>query len=666
MKQRLGLSFFTVALASAGSEEPKNPAGQVVNLLQDLKAKIEKDGEVDDKDYEKYKCWCQDVQASKAAFIEEQTKKIERLSVEIEDGHLQDKKLEVEIEEVEKEEKANVQSSKDGTKNRQGAASQRLKEKKVNEDTLVGLHTVEQTLKGNPSAGGGRSNMVLGMISDQYTTTADEEETSSKVEAKAQANYDGWLTDMKAELGLLQTTEREKKTEEAHTEEEVADDTEMKDDTEEQKKADKAFLKEAEQSCADRAREYNERSQLRLVELGGVNKALEILDANREKFVKPSFLQIESHSSGSGFFTGALEAFNSLKAAVTRSESHRLALVSQRLKTTDTSSGAAKDILKTIDQLMETVRAEGVADTKKKDHCIEEYYKIAKKSKQLGFLVERSAVHIDKLSKRTESLNADLAKTVEELGGVEKDVSEITGFRKQENAVYLSNKADNQMAIEVLKETHAALEEYYKKHADTKPAALIQYDPSKLSKDRKDLKQKEHKYTLTDKNEEKGASDAILSLIDRVSDNLKNEMETAKQAEEKAQSEFEAQEKTLLTTKKALERKSTGISNMKVEALEKQQVEETTRDTSERELMTESQYKESIQKDCDWIISKFDLRVKRREAEMEGLSNARTLAGLINADSASSVDSSGSFVQHMATEADVQKHGSLMHYLLGR
>ena len=53
-------------------------------------------------------------------------------------------------------------------------------------------------------------------------------------------------------------------------------------DTEEQVKADAAFLKEAEKSCAARKGEYLNRTELRSIELGGINKGLEILDTKRE------------------------------------------------------------------------------------------------------------------------------------------------------------------------------------------------------------------------------------------------------------------------------------------------------------------------------------------------------------------------------------------------
>ena len=90
------------------------------------------------------------------------------------------------------------------------------------------------------------------------------------------------MTDMKEQLNILESKKSDEEKEEVETEVEIAEDTETKVDTEEQVKADAAFLREAEKSCAARKGEYLNRTELRSIELGGINKGLEILDTKRE------------------------------------------------------------------------------------------------------------------------------------------------------------------------------------------------------------------------------------------------------------------------------------------------------------------------------------------------------------------------------------------------
>jgi chromosome segregation ATPase len=64
----------------SAAKETESPVDKVVELLADLKAKIEADGRTEQALYDKYACWCEETTARKATAIEEGKSQIESLS----------------------------------------------------------------------------------------------------------------------------------------------------------------------------------------------------------------------------------------------------------------------------------------------------------------------------------------------------------------------------------------------------------------------------------------------------------------------------------------------------------------------------------------------------------------------------------------------------------
>merc|ERR1719395_382717 len=63
--------------------ELESPVTRVVQLIRDLKSKIEADGKAEQKVYDKFACWCEETTARKAAAIEDAKASIEALSKSI-------------------------------------------------------------------------------------------------------------------------------------------------------------------------------------------------------------------------------------------------------------------------------------------------------------------------------------------------------------------------------------------------------------------------------------------------------------------------------------------------------------------------------------------------------------------------------------------------------
>merc|ERR1712205_159063 len=91
----------------------------VVELIQELKAKIEADGKAEQKVYDKFACWCEKTTARKAGAIEEAKTSIEELSEKVLNLKGKTATLKAEIAQLEKDIAGNIDGAKEATTIRQ-------------------------------------------------------------------------------------------------------------------------------------------------------------------------------------------------------------------------------------------------------------------------------------------------------------------------------------------------------------------------------------------------------------------------------------------------------------------------------------------------------------------------------------------------------------------
>jgi hypothetical protein len=471
------------------------------------------------------------------------------------------------------------------------------------------------------------SGSVLGVLDHAYQDDAMAEESLSKHDSTLLTTFERWHTDMAKDFNSLDKDKRSKTKEDNEVRAEIAEDLEMKINTEEQRKADEAFLAEAELSCANRKVEYNNRTKLRNDEMAGVNKAIEILDSQRELLSTtfkgmPSFLQMRSTQSQAS--TARARAFATLRLKARRTRSLRLAGLAAQVQEALPSTGF-EEVLAKVDEMMTKIKTEAKTDTKKKDYCKKEYQVIAKKSNQLSFLMRKSTNAITQLESRIAQLKDDKEAAQAEKADIEADLNKSLKLRLAENAAFKKAKADDELAISVLQNTSAALSKYYEDYAKNNKASLLQSDPSKLSDERQKLKNEENKYALTHDLSQENAASSVLALMTRIIENLNTEIKDGMEDEKKAQLEYESIRDKALASKSKLEDKVTNIDERISARDTSKRAETATKDDAETDLKEQNDNKASISEECEWLYKNFDDRVNTREAEMDGLVRAKAL-----------------------------------------
>jgi len=312
-----GLPMFTIA--------EDNAVTRVVKLLEDLKARIEKDGESEQAMYDKYACWC-----------EESTKKTSLEITEVKDlltttGNTILKlkgsvaTLASEIKGLAQDIKENEKKQAEQTSIREKENTAFMAEKVELESAISALAKAIMVLK---AATGGdsflqastwtnamlevvskiaeasshvklsdsqisflaeasshkgsnsyapQSATIQGILSDMYSTFSNNLQTSTADEAKAHRNYEDLMATYQQELSTLQETVVKKEQQKAEDELQLSDATQTYADSEKRLKAEVELFDAMKASCEEKTSAWSKRSALRTTELEGIAKAHEIL-----------------------------------------------------------------------------------------------------------------------------------------------------------------------------------------------------------------------------------------------------------------------------------------------------------------------------------------------------------------------------------------------------
>jgi len=493
------------------------------------------------------------------------------------------------------------------------------------------------------SHGGSRyapqSATIQGILKDMYETFVTDLESATMTEATQNREFETFISIKAEELAELEEVKATKEAEKAEAEAGLAETTQSYDDTDMQKKADIEFFDATKAACDAKHKEWVIRDDLRTEEMEGIAEALKILtsDEAREMFAKsiqpgqgsnqmaaPSFLQVDNADTNSATMKAA-RAFSELKKQASKTHSLRLARVAALLRTS--KAGHFEAVIKAIDEMIATLKEEGMADQNKRDQCIDEYKNTDSVIAETKWLIEKNQAKIDKLQSLIDKHTVTKEETIAEIAATEEEIKEMKATRDAEHQAFLQAKSDDTAAIALLESATEALTKFYKKNeldmgdiqASVK-ASLIQKHKQpefEVSADQAP------EATFSDSGSRKGESKGIVSIMTMIKQDLEMEIKNGQEAEAATQLEFEAQLKAAeqlvadLTQKK--ENLETEIARLEGEKSD----EHKTKKANEKDLNSEETYRKKITPDCDWIIGAFTQRAQKRTAEMDGLAQAK-------------------------------------------
>merc|ERR1719375_2185280 len=365
-------ALLAVGVHPAGASN-QSPISRVVELIQELKAKVESDGKAEQKTYDKFACWCEKTLARKAAAIDAAKETIEKTQKEIIELKGKLGELGATIAQLEKEIAENEEARKEATEIRDKEHEDYVAEKTEAEQCIGAL---EQAIKVLTGAGTKKAletlqeaellSVVAGVrgvlrrvpaehqISENDLKTVqdfvanpdryvkkegfsgaqvsqnpfgDYAPASTQIQGILKGMYDSFTGDLekanaeeadkqKAFEELMGTKLQEYETLVATLETKQKE----KADAEKQLADDKVLLEETKAACKAKAAEWAERTRLRTEELQGMAKAIEILTSDEAKATfeasATTLVQLSSQVEDKAQAKVRSEAYAKLKALV--------------------------------------------------------------------------------------------------------------------------------------------------------------------------------------------------------------------------------------------------------------------------------------------------------------------------------------------------------------
>jgi len=319
-----------------------SPVEKVVELIEELKAKIEADGANEQKLYDKFACWCETTTARKADAIDDGKALIGKTTTEILTLKGAIAVLASEIAELQAQIAEANEAMAKATKIREKENSDYQEEKAYMETTLSSLHAAIQVLSGagtkkmmllkaasmvrsailgspkldvltpekqrlmksffeDPVAlvqepvdyydqkaqakasYSPQSATIMGILKDMYDTFSADLEKSNSEESAKQKGFEDLIAEKEKQVADWTADMTSKEGQKAEKATMLSEAEELLAATQAQLKVDEDFFATARDSCKAKSDEWDERQRLRTEQLDGINKALEILTSDEAR-----------------------------------------------------------------------------------------------------------------------------------------------------------------------------------------------------------------------------------------------------------------------------------------------------------------------------------------------------------------------------------------------
>merc|ERR1719191_701572 len=481
-----------------------------------------------------------------------------------------------------------------------------------------------------------QSATVTGILKDMYDTFAADLEKANGEESKFQKAFEDHIAVLEKSTSDLKREIVELQAESAAKSQALSEDEATLAATMDQKETDESIFSSTRDQCKAKSDEWDERGRLRTEQLSGINKALEILTSNdaRDTFQEATGNRVVDNFGSEGVDVAFLQvdqkkepreqAFLVLRQLSKGTSNLRLARLAAAVRAT--SGGHFDDVIAKIDDMIQKLKDEGHDDVVQRDWCIkEQHFNEDTKSRK-----EYDISQLEAKILRTEKAKADMLKkqdkTREQLQELKDMFAEATTDRAAESAEYTKAKSDDTMAISLLADAIAAISAYganndvflqVKKSTKKQPVFEVSEDQAPDA-------------SFSSKDNEKGAQDAIISMMTQIKENLENEVALADKAEDKAIVDHETLTKEVEKQEDQYDKYIIELDNLMAEATTEIERLTDAKTKTEEERDATVQYLAEIKPNCEWIKGAFTLRANARAKEHKGLLEAKAiLAGAV-------------------------------------
>jgi len=372
--------------------------------------------------------------------------------------------------------------------------------------------------------------------------------------------------------------------------------------TKKTKAADEEYSTSLKMECETAAREWGERQASAKEEMQVIEKAKEILVSGVKALV-----QVSSHTKSRRWG----EDDEQVTSAETREDTIRVKLGSFLKKLARqqksfalaqlASVSAADPFVKIrglIEEMISKLVAEAQEEATQKAFCDEEMGKSKASKEEKEGLVEKHSSRLEEAESRTAQLTESIKQLEAEIAEIDKSQTEATKLRGEEKAAYDVASKDFRDSAEAVARAIAVLKNYYE------GAALVQVARPKFGSAKGD------------------AGGSIISILEMAQEDFTTLLAEAEETEDVAVESYEklTQENAVARASKEAEAKAAASELKSLKVTIENSKEDKASTTAELDAIIA--YIEKLKPQCESKVMSYAERKAAREAEIEGLKNA--------------------------------------------
>jgi hypothetical protein len=466
---------------------------------------------------------------------------------------------------------------------------------------------------------------VLGVINQTLQDYQGDYAAAKAEEEQKVADHQKMMDTLSQEFVQLTKSLNEQTSRQGDNGKQLADAKALKAETELSVKANQKLLTETQDGCAKKADDFAARSKLRKQELQGISEALVVLtseNANKtfaaqavagKSFAQVSFLQMSQGDIRH-------KAYLSVKALATRYQSLSLAKLAVQVK----NSGHFDAVIRSIDKQIVALRAEEQKDVEHRDRCQDQIAKSLSLIQDLNNSIATASTKLAKLAAEGKDVQNELALVKAEINKSTIEIQQRTLNRQKERDANLVALKHDKEALEILRQATVTITDFYKKNKSPKvKISMIEAQPKSNAPDA----------GFADANY-KGSQDGangVISLMKMIEEDMIRDMQAAQDSDQKADEQYQkdyAALKDKLDSQKAIQASSEKALG---ELTEKVADRNSFLTGTNKDKASEENNQAVLQRDCAWVRSNFDSRRTKRQAEIDGLQEAKSLLAEGNA-----------------------------------
>jgi hypothetical protein len=645
------VSVVSVFAAAAVAAEVKSPVTKVVQLLQGLAAKVNREGEVEQNEYETLVMYCEDNAKSLQHSLKNSAEKQQDLEATIQKANADIDGINTKIEqhataikEAEEELEAATQvrndehkewvatdaelaktadeletdqqiMKKDMAKNGflQTGAAQKVTQSismlldargldyasktKLNaflqsQDEAADGMDMSEMSHAEPSGG---LAAILHTLDELLKKAEKQRADAQKAETTAQFNYDMLKQSLTEQIKSGSKEQAEAKQKLAATQEVLSTAEGDLQSTKDDASNDSQTLRELQTDCMQKASDHETSVKERAEELKALATAKKAVEDSTGAADSRGFLlQMSSEDSTSGV-PGVVHMLHELSE---KQGDMRLSLLASQITSAAASSTGDDPFAKVkglIREMLEKLGEEAEKEAKKHEYCTKAMKEAETKVNDSQSELDKTISKIDKAEATIVQLQEKKSTLQGELSELESMKGEATAIRQQQHEEYLAAKKDYEDGIGGVQMAIKVLKDYYGKNSD-----LLQ----------------------TQGPDHSGAAGGIIGLLEVAESDFSKLLAEVEADEDAAEKEFV---KMVKDSKVAKAKKTTAL---KYAVKEKAQIEKTLTELKDDESAQQEgvdaalDYQSDIKKECVAKPETYEERVARRTAEIEGLKNA--------------------------------------------